>query len=239
MIVLHGPSVIFLKPRKVAGTSFEIALSKYAGEDCIITPISHNDECTRAERQFRGPQNYQYRTLEILKLPIHRQIEFILSPRRPLKFYNHMTAGEAKQHLDKRVWETYTKISIIRNPFDYTVSRYFMANPHSLRRPVFDEWCMDNSNIFLENNQQYYINNQDIIDFYIRYDKANSDILDFERSYSRLKGLSAVFASLSAKSHYRPKECTTSHMFENAPRAKAHISSVYGEEIEKFGFAGP
>ena len=40
MILLHKEKIIALKARKVGGTSFEIALSKYANSDSIITPIA-------------------------------------------------------------------------------------------------------------------------------------------------------------------------------------------------------
>ena len=44
MIVLHKQKIIALKARKVGGTSFEIALSKFANKDSIITPITLDDE---------------------------------------------------------------------------------------------------------------------------------------------------------------------------------------------------
>ena len=44
MIVLHKQELIFLKTRKVAGTSFEIALSSFADETSIVTPISPEHE---------------------------------------------------------------------------------------------------------------------------------------------------------------------------------------------------
>lgn len=60
MIVLHNHRIIALKARKVAGTSLEIALSKYASEKCIITPIAPLDEDIRKKLGFRGPQNFSY-----------------------------------------------------------------------------------------------------------------------------------------------------------------------------------
>ena len=40
MIFLKDPNIIFLKPQKVAGTSFEIDLSKFASSSDIITPTT-------------------------------------------------------------------------------------------------------------------------------------------------------------------------------------------------------
>lgn len=49
VIYLKERNLIFIEPREVAGTSFEIALSKYAMKHDIITPISPDDEATRRE----------------------------------------------------------------------------------------------------------------------------------------------------------------------------------------------
>ena len=60
MIVSHQHKLIFIKPRKVAGTSFEIALAKFCSEGDIITPISRNDEEIRQRLGFIGPRNFNF-----------------------------------------------------------------------------------------------------------------------------------------------------------------------------------
>ena len=59
MIISHKLKCIFIKPKKVGGTSFEVALSKYCGDKDIITPISNDDETLRKELGYRGSQNYE------------------------------------------------------------------------------------------------------------------------------------------------------------------------------------
>jgi hypothetical protein len=114
MIVLHEQKLIVLKARKVGGTSFEIALSKFASEKSIITPIRATDEQIRISLGFRGPQNYHYSTQELL-LDNHNQ-------KIPLKFFNHITASLAKERLGNEIWDSYKKVAIIRNPFDRMIS---------------------------------------------------------------------------------------------------------------------
>ena len=58
MILSKAHNFIFLKTTKTAGTSFEIALSKYAGPEDVVTPISDEDELTRSRLGYRGPQNF-------------------------------------------------------------------------------------------------------------------------------------------------------------------------------------
>ena len=58
MIVSHKYKFIFLKTRKTVGTSIEIALSRFCGEQDIITPITPEDEKLRQELGIRRPQNF-------------------------------------------------------------------------------------------------------------------------------------------------------------------------------------
>ena len=64
MILSHDYRFIFVKPKKVAGTSLEILLSQLCGPDDIITPIARKDEATRSRLGFPGPQNYRKRLRE-------------------------------------------------------------------------------------------------------------------------------------------------------------------------------
>ena len=58
MIISHKLKVIYIKLAKVAGTSFEVALSKYCGPDDILTPIKENGQEYRESLGFFKEQNY-------------------------------------------------------------------------------------------------------------------------------------------------------------------------------------
>lgn len=68
MIVSHRHRFIFIKTQKVAGTSVEIALSKFLGPDDVVTPIlDPADEALRRRLGVCGPQNYKATGRELLR----------------------------------------------------------------------------------------------------------------------------------------------------------------------------
>ena len=65
MIINHEKKIIFIKTKKTAGTSLEIALSKYCGANCVIAPIAPVDE--------KKEQSSVTELLKIFLIPIGRQ----------------------------------------------------------------------------------------------------------------------------------------------------------------------
>ncbi len=240
MIVLTQPRIIFLKPQKVAGTSFEIALSKFADETSIITPITEEDEITRKSLGFRGPQNFKMNNLEFVQSICSLTRKDIINFQRPKKFWNHISAKLAKKRLGASTWTQSTKISIVRNPFDMAVSRYFWS-----RKPIkwsaedFENFCITNKQLLQQNLNQYQIDGEDVIDLYIKYEDIHNDLNKLEKKFPQLKGLANLFSQIKAKGQYRPREASTSEVFANAPKAKQIIAQTCSFEISKFGYVCP
>lgn len=134
MIISHKHKFIFLKTKKTAGTSLEIALSKVCGPEDIITPITENDEVARKEYSGISAQNYRVPLGKYNKLD---WLEFVLK-FQPVEFYNHITAEKVKRLIPKSVWDNYYKFTIERNPFDKIVSFYYWSQGHKKFNSVYD-----------------------------------------------------------------------------------------------------
>ena len=104
MIVSHAHRFIFLKPRKVAGTSIEVALAPFCGPQDILTPVT----------DFVPGVGH-----EVYEQP-HRNDDGC---------YNHMLPREIARELDQRgqaaAWRGYRKVTVVRNPWDMLVSQFY------------------------------------------------------------------------------------------------------------------
>lgn len=123
MIVSHRHKFIFVKTRKTAGTSIEVALSEICGPDDIITPILPDEEEYRTGLGYRGKQNF---LVPRSKYGIREWGKSLLKWRWR-RFYDHMPAAEIRKYVDREVWDTYYKFTFDRNPFDKLISLYYWS----------------------------------------------------------------------------------------------------------------
>src|SRR5688500_5370474 len=89
MIISHESSFIFLKTRKTAGTSLDVALSRFCGPMDVITPLNPDGAEMRGNLGYLGPQNYQvplsqWRPKDVGKLLIKKK-RTIYSQHMPAK----------------------------------------------------------------------------------------------------------------------------------------------------------
>ena len=92
MILSHEHKFIFLRTKKTAGTSIELALSDLCGPDDIITPLTGEDEARRAGR--RGAQNWRLHSW--WKSPRLLKRAWFKFSAKDYGFYNHMKAEEMR-----------------------------------------------------------------------------------------------------------------------------------------------
>lgn len=173
MIISHKHKFIFIKTRKTAGTSIEIALSSFCGPDDIITPISAEDEDIRKKLGYRGPQNCY---LPYKKYTFKDWIRFFIKRKKALKFYNHISASEIKDKISDDIWESYFKFSIARNPWDMAISLYYYKLGNNM---IKNDIALSD---FLENHEMssnynlYTINGEVVVNYICLYENLKEDL---------------------------------------------------------------
>ena len=168
MIISHKYKFIFIKTRKTAGTTIEYNLSKYLGNDDIIAP---------SEQANYLAQNYMQQTslsrfFEALKF---KKLSKIFN----FEFTDHMHAIHIKKKIDNKIYQTYFKFCVEREPVDKSISYYFMRknspNSNSIRKKM--SWIeFVNKKRFPADTSFYTHNNKLIIDKIIRYENLENEL---------------------------------------------------------------
>lgn len=224
MIVSHRHQFVFVRSTKTAATSIEIALSEHCGPDDIITKISAEDEVTRQELGFRGPQHST--------IPFHRYTPrmaagSILKRRRP-NFFNHMPAEAIQRALGPTVWNSYFKFSIERNPYDKAISRYWWTTRDQEPRPPLVEFLRGGPK--LSNWPIYTIDDEVAVDRMLRFEHLQDELIDI----GELIGIDIHLPERRAKGSYRKDRRPYTDVID--PASRALIEDACAHELKTFGY---
>ena len=232
MIVNHKYKFIFIKTRKTAGTSIEIALSKFCGPGDIITPISKEDEPKRRQMGGMGPQNFK-RPPRALSLK--KRLKALIAgkhvaryPQEEILFYNHSSASHVSANLQPKIWRNYYKFCFERNPFDRAISHYYWSD-RDQERPIND-YIIDAPGEMLSNWGLYTIGDEIAVDFVGRYEDLAADLATVA---SKL-GLPELPSLPRAKSRFRLDRAHYSELLN--PQSRAHIEAVCAKEMDAFHY---
>jgi len=166
MIISHKHKFIFLKTKKTAGTSLEIVLSRYTGEDDVLTLLGTEDAALRKRVGGRPAQNYWGARAAFSFSAWKSWISSLGYRARtgrcdrslfPLEPYRqHMDAASVRAKVGKDVWESYYKFSVERNPWDRAVSNFHWKAFRIDRDMTFREFVLGGHALTLPRNFDIY-----------------------------------------------------------------------------------
>ena len=236
MLISHDYQFIFIKTRKTAGTSIEIALSRYLGPMDVITPITPEDELIRAGLGIT-PRNYMYpaHTLpddsEMTTEGMEAMLNKLTIDRR---FYNHCAAQDIRASVGEKIWQTYTKFCFERNPWDRVISEYhFMqkTKPEDYGQVTLEQFV--ELNLYSPNYFLYTIQDQPVCDLYGRFEYLQSDLASICQKIGLPYDGWLPNAKGASPSHRKSAgELMTPQMLN-------HISERCQPEIDLFGYEQP
>lgn len=204
MFYLAAKNMLFLKPRKVAGTSFEIALSVSAGTADIITPISLEDELIRIDQKGQLPVNWSRQPdLEATYVSLVQQIyrlrrsgivsEELKFKRQQLKdllhieehrlYYNHIVPDDVKLNFGEARFDKAFKVTITRHPYEQLISQAYWLHQGKRRRnlpiaQIIDELLAEPA----PNTPYYFSNGKKLCDLYMKMESFQTDVVDLENN---------------------------------------------------------
>jgi hypothetical protein len=227
MIISHEHKFIFIKTAKTAGTSIEVFLAQQCGPEDIITPIAPPVE-------GHQPRNHEQLVDPISELL--RRPEGLLAAlrnvfKRRKKFYNHMPAWLIQQRVPARIWNTYFKFCVERNPWDKVLSHYYMTASRIGGSLSLDQYLARGR--FPVNYFRYTDRSgaRIIIDRVVRYESLMSDLREvFDQVNVRFEGNLGV----RAKSDYRTDYTPYQEIFNEDQRRI--VEHAFAREIELHGY---
>jgi len=149
VLVSHKYKFIYIKNKKVAGSSVESFFGKY----CLNPNLK-----------------YHYND----KIDEHNDEYGIIGSRRggnATIWVNHKPAKEIKKELGDKMFNEYTKFCVIRNPYDKMVSKYFFRGA----KTTFKEFIKNHTS---SNINHYFIDKKSVCNYYIRYENLEKDIIE-------------------------------------------------------------
>lgn len=223
MIVSHELETIFIKTRKVAGTSVQLALATQCGPDDIITPSL---EPAGKDIGARAPQHYQYTGRQLTPWQLLRWLK---NRSRP-GYKSHHPASDIRRRLGDDVWNAYFTFTVERNPWDKAVSRYFWEKARKPTVPEFSHFLRSCPRHLLTCFDLYSDGGEVIVDQVLPFESLRDEI---ETVWRRL-GVSPPPLPRTNASQ-RPasaRDYRTMYTDDDA----AFIAEVCAREIATFGY---
>ena len=225
MIINHKCKFIFIKNRKVAGSSLEACLNQYCGKLDVFTNTGEiNGQNTNGlwnpYTDFILAANWKMR-FQILSDLMHFN-----------KYKSHMSACMVQARLPKKTWQSYYKFCIERNPWDKTLSFYHMKNHNpNLPSKSFDQFLSCNHNLCSDFDRYCGPDGKILVDSILRYESL---LDDFSGVCEKLGIPFNGDLGFNINSQFRTDRRSYRDVYTDSQRKL--VATVYKREIDLLGY---
>ncbi|MEM1381022.1 MAG: sulfotransferase family 2 domain-containing protein [Pseudomonadota bacterium] len=224
MIISHKYKFIFIKTRKTAGTSMELAIGPMCGADDVVTYLGGHDDIKEAVG-WSGAQHHKipvtrWTPRDVAKIPLQGKLP---------DFHSHSPASFVRDHIDPEVWNSYYKICFERHPLDRIVSQYFW-NTRETGLTV-DQYLDQAEDWRLSNWDMYAWRGRVIVDHVARFENIQEEL----DAFADKVGLPDRIELPRAKGEHRPKKKTTPQDVLSSEQIE-RIAITCAREARAFGY---
>lgn len=189
MIYLRDRNLLFLKPRKTAGTSVEIALSCNAGPADIVTPLVLGDELTRRELGGQFPINWSDPAIErdyaeeVERHLDSAELNKTFFKYKTSRFFNHMRPKEVVEAASERFLLGSEVVTMRRHPYEVFASQVYYFMTYQKLETTFAKLADELANKVYTNVAYYGYQDRFLPRFVIRYEHLKEDLRQLEKDY--------------------------------------------------------
>lgn len=221
MLVSHTHRFVFLKTPKAAGTSVEIFFERFCRSD--PQNIAHGTDEKQSDVGIVGA-----------RIPVSRRAG-------RSSYWNHMTARELRDAVKPKIWAQYLKFCPIRNPYDQTVSLFWMRLDKDMRitmalhepaalRDAFHRWLKKEEAPLNLSRDYWSIDGVMAVDCVLRYETLEADV------QMLCQKIDALYAPLGTyKTTIRKSPLPFQAYYD--PASADRVRAAYDLEFEEFGYA--
>lgn len=239
MIISYLHNFIFIKTRKTAGSSMEVALATHAGPDDIVTPLGLKEEIERIRlypdshpRNFSENKESEKAFIEALRNGDKRGMGAAFwgedRKKRNLSVQRHGGAKSARKLVGEDFWNSAFKFTIERHPYEKAVSlAWFARGKREFSDALEDVLTKD----LYRNFELYSERGKSVVDFIIRYENLAEDVQRAEQGLGGLPILSRLPKANAAK---RRDRRPASEVLTD--KQKAIVYETCREEFDLMGY---
>lgn len=225
MFISHKYNIIFIKTMKTASSSIELNFARNLMTEGDV--LSKMEEGAELEQNNRGWFNPIPELLDGSYTLYKTAFQFY----HQFKFGPHQSARVIQNRVPKRIWNSYFKFTVERNPYDKMASMYFMNwGKDGTDRPgrSFEDWVRRGENLPY-NYPLYTWKDEVIVDRVLRYENLDAEL------ESLYKQLNLPYQGLTerAKGAYRSG---TDYRTVHTDFTRRFTEKKFKKEIELMGY---
>lgn len=219
VLVSHRYKFIFIKTKKTAGTSVECFFEKYCVNPSVRHVQTHKIKETVSKYGIIGS-----------RVGLNSNSKF---------WINHLSAEKIKLGVGDKTFNNYFKFTVVRNPYDKIVSKYFFMKSNYEKKhfgkcsPELKTFKKFVKTFIKPVHEPYEINDEGICDFYIKFENLKNDIVTVCQKLG-IKDCDISELGNFKSEHRKNKQIHYSKYYDE--KTKNIVSKCFDRELKRFGY---